>query len=125
MKIVLVVLALVVVVGIIVHMWAMRTFDRKVRADMQRVLSGAGPSSQRRVNIEALPEVVHVFARRSGASPAQAPHGVTYRQAVAFRMAPDKPWGPLTAEQVIAVREPGFLWYVTSHSPAPCAPHFR
>jgi hypothetical protein len=78
---------------------------------MQRILTGREAVPHRTVNSATIPEIVRRFAARAGVSTEHPSTGVYYRQAVEFRPGPDKPWGPLRAEQTTALTEPGFVWY--------------
>ncbi len=68
-----------------------------------------GGFSSSRVETTSLPKVVFAFAERAGAR-ANAPAGVWLRQRAKLKMAPDKPFQVIEAEQVISTNAPGFIW---------------
>lgn len=111
LRIAFVVLVALAITGFLVHIWIRSAFERETRAAMQRVLTGGDMGPQRAVNLATIPEIVRRFAARAGVSTAPPSTGVYYRQAVEFRPGPDKPWGPLSAEQTTSFTEPGFVWY--------------
>jgi hypothetical protein len=56
-----------------------------------------------------VPAIVQSFAHRA-VSESAVPNTVRLRQCGEMRALPGDPWRPLTADQVISVHEPGFVW---------------
>ena len=57
-----------------------------------------------------LPAPVAGYFRRAVKQDPPTPRGTRLRQAGEMRLAPDKPWSPLTAVQHIEARRTGFVW---------------
>lgn len=88
-----------------VHWLASAAFRRRVARLAARLDGPAGGGE----TAPALPAVVRSFARRSvrGGS---VPATVHLRQRAEMRANPGAPWQRHTAEQIIGVHEPGFVW---------------
>lgn len=103
MKIVLIILILtaLVVAGGAVQFW--RKTAGLTAALGQEVT--AGPSRD-------IPALMRAFAQKAGVTGA-APLTVELQQKAEMRLKPGQDWKPLTAEQTIAIRTPGFVWRAT------------
>ena len=94
-------------------------FHRRV-ARLERELVTAPPAHHLR---QDLPAAIEAFARRNAGLDDDWTTGgpVAWRmeQTGAMRMSGDGPWLPFAAEQTVALREPGFLWFATMRGPGP------
>ncbi len=110
-------LSLILVVGLVIHIGAAAAFDRQVHRSIDQVR--AAPSSEwRPANPVTMPPMIRHFAERSGANLDSPYTGIRLRQRAELRMAPDRDWLPISAEQFIGIREPGFIWYAEQrHGP--------
>jgi hypothetical protein len=72
-------------------------------------LGRAAAAEQPPPAVPAVPDIVRSFARRAVAD-GPVPRTVHLRQCAEIRLKLGDPWRPLTAEQVISVHEPAFIW---------------
>jgi hypothetical protein len=87
------------------HLLTAAAFRRKAREIFARLENVAVPEMQ----AASVPAIIHSFASRMvGRNP--VPKAVWLRQTGEMRTAPDAPWRPFTAKQVISVHQPGFAW---------------
>lgn len=80
-------------------------FRRKTREIFTRLENMAAAE----VQAAPVPAIIESFASRAvGRTP--VPRAVRLRQTGEMRAAPDSPWRPFSAEQVIRISRPGFAW---------------
>lgn len=92
---------------------ARRRFSRRIDREAAALLSAAGDAERARIteaDLEALPEPVQRWLRRSGVVGTTMPTSVHLRQEGMFRLGENQPWMPFRAEQSFAPRMPGFIW---------------
>jgi hypothetical protein len=88
----------------LLHAGAAALFRRRAR----RMAAQLGRTAAAEIR-SAVPQLVQKFADRAPA--ANRPfHTVQLRQRAAMRMTPQGRWRRLSAEETIAIREPGFVW---------------
>lgn len=97
-----VVLALV---GGTAHLLTAAAFRRRAGA-LAADLEGAAAQE---AGAAEMPAIVRSFARRA-VPEGIAPRTIRLRQIAEMRSMPGSAWHPVTAEQIISVRKPGFLW---------------
>ena len=106
----LLLLSLILVTALAIHTWAATAFDRQVHSSIDQIR--AAQSSGRAPAISSgMPLLVSQFAERSGATTSSPYTSIRLRQAAELHMAPDKVWLPISGEQFISIKEPGFVWY--------------
>ena len=87
------------------HLQTAAAFRRKTREIFSRLENTSAPEPE----AAPIPAVMQAFASRAvGRNP--APRVVWLHQTGEMRSAPDSPWRPFTAEQMISVSRPGFAW---------------
>ena len=85
---------------------AVAAFRRKVGAMRNRMLATSQP-----VDVSGrVPEKVRDFAVRGGATASDLAHCISFRQQAEMQLKRGGPWQPITAEQIVSVGAPGFLW---------------
>jgi hypothetical protein len=94
-----------------VHLRAVSKFDRYARDAMKIVRTGRSAHSGRTADPQAIPEIVRAFAIRAGVPVTNPPLSASFNQLSEMRMNTDGAWMELHAEEVMGVREPGFVWY--------------
>jgi Family of unknown function (DUF6544) len=105
-RVVLVLVAAVVVVGLVVHLTARRLFVMEVDATVEAV-SAVAPTP---VDREGLPPLVRAFAERAVAGRPALPAAVSFDQAAEMRLKPDAGWTPVSAHQTVGIGAPAFVW---------------
>ena len=100
------VLAGLVLVGLLVHLWASWSFRRSI-GDLEKQLAQAPAPGAIRAD---LPDGVRDFALRGMAGAAPEGRVVRLRQASEMVLKPDGPWLPITARQTIGLTSTGFVW---------------
>lgn len=96
---------LALILGGAAHAWAASAFRTRTRS----LVEGLGAVSVGRPLLLDAPPVVRSYARRA-APIAVVPAKVRLNQQGAMRARPGAPWRPFTAEQIMSVREVGFVW---------------
>jgi hypothetical protein len=87
------------------HLLTAVAFRRKTREIFTRLENMAAAE----VQAAPVPAIIESFASRAvGRTP--VPRAVRLRQTGEMRAAPDSPWRPFSAEQVIRISRPGFAW---------------
>lgn len=87
------------------HLLTAAAFRRKTREISARLENMAAAE----VQAAPVPAIIQSFASRAvGRNP--VPRTVWLRQTGEMRVAPDAPWRPFRAEQVISILRPGFAW---------------
>jgi len=110
MAAILLLLSLILVGGIGVQTWAATIFHRQVQSSIHQIR--AAPSFDwRPADPSSTPVMVRQFAEHSGATTDSPYTSIRLRQSAELRMGPDKAWIPISAEQFIRIKEPGFVWY--------------
>lgn len=98
----------------LVHIQARLRFDQQVALALKDVVAlqdeNLGMPSGRECISDHIPELVRQFARKSGVPEAASVRGLYLCQEAELRMGPEKPWRRITAQQGIAVLQPGFVW---------------
>ena len=97
--------ALVGAGGLLAHQWTAAGFRRRADAIVARLEH----VSVAEVPIPPAPAIVQSFARRA-IRHNRVPNTVRMSQRGEMRASLADPWRPFTAEQVIGIREPGFVW---------------
>jgi hypothetical protein len=94
---------------------ATRRFDRRIDDESRALLADARPPDGRLVearDLDGLPPPVRRWLEVSGTVGRPRATTVRLEQRGEMRVAPDKPWMPVTAEQYFTIDPPGFLWHV-------------
>lgn len=116
MRTTLIVLLIVAMLAGLAHLWSKSLFEKHVESLFASILSQSAMPKRSSVDIEALPDLIRNFARRSGADPDQLVHGAGFQQSAELRMAPDKAWQSLKTEQITRATGPGFVWFAEQKS---------
>jgi hypothetical protein len=100
----------VVLIGIAVgRTLSRRRLTREVSClRAQRVPNAALPMTE--ADLAPLPEPVRRWLRWAGVAGTSCPVAVHLTQHGRFRLGPDKPWMPFTAEEYYTTNPPGFIW---------------
>jgi len=96
------------------HLLPAAALRRRAREIFARIENMAVPE----VQTASVPAIIHCFASRMVGRDA-APSAVWLPQTGEMRTAPDAPWRPFTAKQVISVHQPGFAWFARMNAIAP------
>jgi len=94
---------------------ATRRFDRRVDDEARALLAAARAMDGRVVEareLDGLPPPVRRWLEVSGTVGRARASTVRLQQRGEMRVAPDKPWMPVVAEQYFSVDPPGFVWHV-------------
>ena len=97
--------------GIAMHVVAVVGFDRLAKQSVLELQAAEPNDSEPPEAPLTIPSTIESFAERVGVKPNRVPQWVRLRQSAEMRMAPNKPWQPLDAQQVISIHRPGFVWY--------------
>jgi len=103
---ILLALLLVAWAALLTHVLAASAFRARTEtltASLGRTKEEEAPAAR------GIPTIVAAFARRAAPEGA-APRLVRIRQRAEMRQGPGTPWRPLTAEETVSVRVPGFVW---------------
>lgn len=92
-----------------VHLFSKSRIRNSDREFAERLLGSRVERTSSAEEVE-LPEIVKTFADRSGAAFDQAIRGVRYRQLAELKMAPNKPWRQIQAEQFVNTSKSEFFW---------------
>lgn len=107
------------VAGVVAHRSASARFHATVEA-LERTLLGSAPAFHVRRD---LPAAIEGFARRNAGIDGDwieaRPVAWCMDQGGAMRSEPDGPWLSFAAEQTIALRESGFVWFAEFDGPGP------
>jgi len=105
-RVVLVLVAAILVVGLVVHLTARRLFDLEIKA----AVAAIGAVAPTPVDREGLPPLVRAFAERSLAGRSALPAAVSFDQAAEMKLKPDAGWTPVSAHQTVGIGAPAFVW---------------
>ncbi len=106
-RVILVLVAAVLVVGLIVHLTARRLFDMEIDA----AVAAVGAVAPTPVDRGRLPPLVRAFAERAVAGRSALPAAVSFDQAAEMKLKPDGGWTPVSAHQTVGIGAPAFVWY--------------
>jgi hypothetical protein len=91
--------------AVVAHRLGAATFHWRTR----RLIAALDRASADEIGAPTIPPIVRSAARRAGVGN-PVPNTVRLRQRAEMRANPGDSWRPHTADQVIAIHEPGFVW---------------
>jgi hypothetical protein len=91
--------------ALVAHLVAAAAFRRRI----DEMIARLGSAVVAETSSSTVPAIIESFTRRA-VSNSPVPNTVHLRQFAEMRATLSDPWRPLTAEQVISVHEPGFVW---------------
>ncbi len=92
--------------ALVTHRLAARRFHRQARALAARLGRCRSAMAE---PVHGVPLIIRSFARRA-APEGPVPAIIRMRQRAAMRLAPNGPWRPVTAEQLVSVYRSDFVW---------------
>ena len=89
-----------------------RLFDRKVDKEVEALFEKVERDDRKisEADLEGLPDAVRRWLENSGIMDRGDIKAVRLRQNAEMRLAEDKPWMPVRAEQYFIPHQPGFIW---------------
>ena len=94
--------------GAAAHLYASSRFRRDIASAVAQIDSGVAAIAAPRRD---LPDPIAAFLHRAAPLTARVPLAILLRQHGEMRFPPRGKWRPFTAEQTIAIHEPGFVWH--------------